>query len=349
MAKVVSTSPPSDSTATTSTGTVTATVPARAAIAGNPSDGHGGAVVATVVSSVAATVTASPSDRFEIAGFDHGDVSIDEVVRRVDADGCGDVQPLVPAALTTLHRRLGADIAPLHIDVTTTIPRSVGLAGSSAIVIATMRAAAQLHGSAPWATTIENPSLLASLALAAERDVLGITAGLQDRVVQSFGGTVSMEFGAEAMRPLDHPHLLERPGAVLRVGSYRRLGPLPEGMFVAFRPDTAGDSGAVHAAVDPADADVRRTMRRAADAARAATVAITAGDTAALGSAMNATFDERAAVMELDPRHVEMVEMARATRAAANYTGSGGAVVVLAPDGRARTALEELGCRILAL
>jgi glucuronokinase len=64
---------------------------------------------------------------------------------------------------------------------------------------------------------------------------------------------------------------------------------------------------------------------------------------------MDETFDQRASVMALDPVHVEMIDVARAAGASANYTGSGGAVVVLAADGRAREALTGLGCDILEL
>ena len=317
-----------------------ASCPARAAIAGNPSDGHGGAVVATVVPAVRATVRVRSSSRFEIADTGLAYDSIAELSRRVTEEGCGDVQPLVPAALAVLHRHLAARISPHHVDVRSTIPRGVGLAGSSAIVIATIRAMAAAHPGEAWArSVVAEPGLLASLSLAAERDVLGIAAGLQDRVVQAFGGTVAMEFGPE------HLHTVHG----LEVGAYRHLGRLPDALFVAYRADTAADSGQVHAAVDPTDPEFRTAMGRAAGAARAAAEAIEAGDLAALGAAMDLTFDQRASVMPLDPAHVEMIDVARAHGASVNYTGSGGAVIVLATDDRARTALELLGCGILDL
>ena len=318
----------------------TATCPARAAIAGNPSDGHGGAVVSTVVPAVAATVRVRTSARFEVAGTDLVDASIEELSDRVDEEGCGDVQPLVPATLAVLHRLLGAQLEPHQVEVRSTIPRSVGLAGSSAIVIATIRAMIAAHAGAPWARSlVAEPALLASLALAAEREILGIAAGLQDRVVQTLGGTVAMEFGPDSMRTVGG----------LAAGTYRHLGPLPTGLFVAYRAAAATDSGQVHAAVDPDDSRVRDAMGRAAIAARAAADAIEAGDAMALGVAMDDTFDQRASVMTLDPDHLEMIDVARAHGASANYTGSGGAVIVLAADQTARTALESLGCGVLEL
>jgi glucuronokinase len=313
---------------------------ARAAIAGNPSDGHGGAVVSTVVPAVAATVRIRRSDRIEIAGTNLVYGSLEELSERVGEEGCGDVQPLVPATLAVLHRHLDARLDPHLFEVRSTIPRSVGLAGSSAIVIATIRAMIAAHADAPWAgSLVAEPALLASLALAAEREVLGIAAGLQDRVVQTFGGTVAMEFDHDSMHTIDG----------FEVGAYRRLGTLPGGLFVAYRAAAATDSGQVHAAVDHEDPAVRGAMRRAAFAARAAVEAIGASDVMALGTAMDETFDQRASIMRLDPEHVEMIEVARTHGASANYTGSGGSVIVLANNSAARNALVALGCGILDL
>ena len=84
---------------------------------------------------------------------------------------------------------------------------------------------------------------------------------------------------------------------------------------------------------------------------RRATAALRAGDTAELGTAMDRSFDARQSVVALDPAHVEMIDAARAAGGAANYAGSGGAIVVLAADDetgrRARSALGRLGCGII--
>ena len=55
--------------------------------------------------------------------------------------------------------------------------------------------------------------------------------------------------------------------------------------------------------------------------ARAARDALLSGDRAAFAEAVDASFDERAALLDLDPRHVAMVRAARATGASANYAG----------------------------
>jgi glucuronokinase len=315
-------------------------VPARAALAGNPSDGHGGAVVATVVPSLAATVSVSPSSHFCFDGFSDQFEAAGNVSNWLDRGQFGGPQPLLAAALTVLHRRFDADLRTHTFQLSTTIPRSLGLAGSSAIVIAALRAMIATHQDHAWAQElVGRPELIASLALEAERDILGIAAGLQDRVVQTLGGTVAMEFGGEYMHTVDGLH----------VGSYRPLGPLPAGFFVAYRDGTASDSGLVHRAADVSGDGFRHAMMRSADAARAAAEAIECADVGALGAAMDATFDERAIVFPLDPAHVEMVDVARSNGASANYTGSGGSIIVLAPDPRAAVALGNLGCTIVSL
>ena len=321
----------------------TGSCPARVALAGNPSDAHRGAVVATVVPAVAAVVTVSGSHRFVVVGAGLEYRSLSDVDDHIRSDGAGAAQPLVPATLAALHRYLGARVDPVEIEVSTTIPRSVGLAGSSAIVLATLRALIAHHHDRSWANRLAgDPSLLAALALAAERDVLGISAGPQDRVVQSFGATMAMDFAV-----VDH---LDVVG--FTAGRYRRLGAIPGSLFVAYLPGGGNSSGAVHAAVDGNDPAVLDAMARSARQARSAAAAIDDGDRDALARAMDATYDLRAGVMDLDPRHTAMIRVARACGASANFTGSGGAIVVSAPttavDGETRAALsDQLGCALL--
>ncbi len=79
--------------------------------------------------------------------------------------------------------------------------------------------------------------------------------------------------------------------------------------------------------------------------------AVVAGDAEALGKAIDASFDARRSIAELDPRHVRIVEAARSLGARVNYAGSGGAIVGLAPDGdvdRIGEALRSDGCALEA-
>ena len=58
-------------------------------------------------------------------------------------------------------------------------------------------------------------------------------------------------------------------------------------------------------------------------------------------------------MIDLVPDHLEMVEAARSAGASANYTGSGGAIVVLSSSGEvdsaARQSLKRLGCEVVSV
>ena len=174
-----------------------ASVPARAALAGNPSDGYGGAVVATLVPHFAATA-------------------------RLTASPCA-TPKLVSASIARCAREFGAD-PRTEVSIETTIPRSVGLAGSSAIVLAVINLLAT-------ATNVElDPERLSRIAHAVERDDLGIAGGWQDQVIQAHGVTGLMEFGDPfTFRALDIP----------------TASPIP--LFLAWNDADAESSGISHA------------------------------------------------------------------------------------------------------
>ena len=274
---------------------------ARVALAGNPSDGYGGAVLAVCVPGLAARAEAQPAMR-----------ALSEPP-----------SSLVDAAMARFGR------GPCAVRWTTAVPREVGLGGSSAIVTATVRALCALHGHDLA------PDALAELVLAVEVDDLGIAAGPQDRYAQAHEGLVLMDFA----------------GARPRV---ERLDPtLLPGLYLAWRSDAAQASHAVHGGLRDRAAEprVRAGMARLAGHARAARDALCTGDRAAFAHALDASFDERAALLELDPRHAAMVHAARATGASANYAGSGGAIVGTLPPGGIEpvaSALRALGCEIIA-
>jgi glucuronokinase len=275
---------------------------ARAALAGNPSDGHGGAVLALCVPGLAAHAEAQPAPE-----------------TRSDPPSA-----LVDAAMA----RFGH--GPCAVRWTTSVPREVGLGGSSAIVTAAVRALCALHGH------VLAPDALAEMVLAVEVDDLGIAAGPQDRYAQAHGGLVLMDFAGA------RPHI-------------ERLDPalLPD-LYLAWRSDAAETSHAVHGGLreradEPA---VRVGMGRLAGHARAARDALLSGDRGAFAQAIDASFDERAALLELDKRHVAMVRAARAAGASANYAGSGGAIVGTLPSTGLEpvaSVLRAVGCQVIAL
>ena len=95
---------------------------------------------------------------------------------------------LVRVTIARFARELHPAAARTEVRWSTSIPRGVGLGGSSAIVIATLRALCDLY------RVRLTQAEMAELALAVEVEELGITAGLQDRVAQCFGGVMFMDF-----------------------------------------------------------------------------------------------------------------------------------------------------------
>lgn len=281
---------------------------ARAALAGNPSDGYGGATLAVVVRDFRAEVEARLATKRSIA-----------------PEGT-----LVRATISRFHRELAPQAAPAAVRLWTSIPRAVGLGGSSAIVIATVRALCQLHD------VVLPPHELASFALAVETEDLGIPAGLQDRVAQAYDGLTFMDFRAGLYEPLD-PALLPP-------------------LFVAWSPGAAGDSGVTHgdlrARYERREQVVRAAIHELAELARQARQALLAGEHETFARCMNGSFDARRRMLPLDQRHVAMIELARAQGASANYTGSGGAIVGCCRDdehrARAMAALANAGHRVIA-
>ncbi len=284
--------------------------PARAALAGNPSDGYGGAVLAVAL----------PAFRAEASATRAEDTTVDPPSELV-------------AATVRRFARLHPGTEAIAVRWSTSIPRGVGLGGSSAIVIATLRALCGVHD-----VTLSEAEL-ADAALAVETEELGIAAGLQDRVAQAYGGLTFMDFAGGGRR-------YERVEAAL-------LPPL----VVAWRADAAEDSNVTHndlrtryARGEPI---VRGGMIALAGCAREARAALRARDRAGFARCVDASFDARRRMLALAPRHVEMIEIARGCGASANYTGSGGAIVAVCNDERHREsvalALAQAGCETVCV
>ncbi|MBJ7520195.1 MAG: hypothetical protein JHC84_10905 [Solirubrobacteraceae bacterium] len=293
---------------------------ARAALVGNPSDGYRGATLATVIR----------------------DFSAEATVRDAPADDLPDIE-LVEATVRRFRRfailRGHTDTdRPVAITVSSTIPERVGLAGSSAIVVAVLRGLSGL-----FEVPIPRQEL-PSLALAVEVEELGIMAGLQDRVAQVYDTLVLMDFAREDQRPANQ-------------GAYEPMDPalLPP-LYVAWRPDAAEPSQIVHgdlrARFDRGELRVHIAMAELRELALSARRALRDGDIEHFGRLVDRTADIRSGVLDLKPEHWRMIELARACGATANYTGSGGAIVGTHTGddmfAAVRDALEADGCRVIA-
>jgi glucuronokinase len=177
------------------------------------------------------------------------------------------------------------------------------------------------------------PPELAALALTVETRELGITAGLQDRVVQAYGGLTYMDFSKPRPRyQLIDPDFL--PSFGLAYLTEDHLGGL--------------ESGRVHAPMryrwERGDPEVRRVMHAIAQCAERGRQALRRRDLAELGRLMNRNFDLRRRLYgETGPEvhNIALVEIARAAGFPAKLPGSGGAALILLAEGGSRKALAE--------
>lgn len=293
---------------------------ARAGLIGNPSDGYFGKTISFIIKNFSARVTLyeSPrltilpqrSDRLEFANFG-------ELLEDVQLHGYYGGIRLIKAAIKRFAdycAKVGAPVdRNFSIEYQTDIPIRVGLAGSSAIVTATMRALTEFFG-----VQIPQP-VLPGLILSVELDELKIGAGLQDRVIQVYEGVVFMDFDRERM---------ERDG----FGLYEPMdaGALPP-LFVVYHDTLAEGTEVTHndlrSRYNRGDPQVLAGIKRWAELAQQARDLIVAGRGQEIGPLMNANFDLRASLINISPGNRMLVETGRKLGAAVKFAGSGGAVV----------------------
>ncbi|GAF87611.1 unnamed protein product, partial [marine sediment metagenome] len=200
------------------------------------------------------------------------------------------------------------------------IPRQVGLAGSSAIITAAIRALMQFY-------EVNIPlDILPGVVLSAETDELGIVAGLQDRVVQAYEDCVYMDFNREFMEKNNH-------------GQYERIDPkLLPSLYIAFKTDLGEESGKVHNTVhtrfEQGDPLVLETLNRIGELALEGKKALQENDIPKLNQLINENFDLRSKIIPISKRNHELVQTARQCGASAKFTGSGGSIIGIYKDDR---------------
>ena len=321
---------------------------ARAGLIGNPSDGYFGKTISIVVRNYWAEVTLYEWEDVEVVASQEDQsafASVHDLVRDVKLHGYYGGIRLVKATIKKFVEHCLRQGHKLHdrnfsIRYQSTIPRQVGLAGSSAIIVATLRALMEFYG-------VEIPlGVQPSLALSVETEELGIAAGLQDRVIQVHEGVVFMDFARERMETIGG----------LRCGVYEPLDPglLPP-LYLAFGADVSEPTEVVHnnlrTRFEQGEPAVLEAMRQFADLAVQGREALLARDAQRLGRLMNANFDLRRSICQIAPGQLEMVELARAVGATAKFAGSGGAILGTYPDAatwqRLKAAMEQIGCLVI--
>ena len=318
---------------------------ARAGLLGNPSDGYFGKTVSFAFADFAADLVLyeTPELGFVPAAEDDATFdSPDELLKDIQLFGYyGGIRLLkaVSKLFFLYCRDHGIELEKRNFTVryTSNIPRLVGLSGSSAICTAMLKALQRFYG-------VSLPLEYApTLCLEAERDELGIQCGLQDRVVQIYGGLVFMDFDQALVESTGH-------------GRYERLDPsLLPNLYVAYDPNRAEISGKYHKKLrvlfEEKKPDIVAAMSEFADIAQQGRDALVAGKPELLPSLVNANFDLRDRIFNVAEANRRMVMAARAVGASAKFAGSGGAIVGTYEDDAQYAALVQalaaIGCTTL--
>ena len=307
---------------------------ARIGLSGNPSDGFGGKAIASVIGNFQATATLSEGSRLCIGHQDAPTLTTfrdrDDLANKLQRGELPAADKLVAATCKKFWEYCASHLVQLpdnnfELRYESSIPLQVGLGGSSAIITAVFKALMEFYR----LTEADIPKpIQPNIVLSVETEELGIWAGLQDRVVEVYGGTVYMDFNDEFMKSHNH-------------GIYENLDiSLLPPLFLAYcaKPtNSAKAHGQMHARYKQGDQLVIATMKEIAELALSARQALKAGQTDLLGELMNKNFDLRRRLYgddHLGAINLEMISIARELGLPAKLPGSGGAIVGICSDER---------------
>ena len=294
---------------------------ARAGFLGNPSDGYFGKTLSFAFSNFRARVLLYPSGRLEIKPskvdlpvFEN----LDDLYRitrwRGYYGGIRIIQALI-VRLVDYCREHEIELPDRNftLEYESSVPQRLGLGGSSAIITASLRALCQYYN-------LEIPlPVFANLVLETETRELNVPAGLQDRVIQAYQGLVYMDFSRR---------LMEERG----YGAYEKMDAslLPK-VYVAYRTSLSEGTEVFHNNLRErwrrGDPEVVSAMETWAGYAEEGRSCLLQGDQDRLKQLVNANFDLRAKIYQIDRGNLDMVHAARAVGATSNFAGSGGAIV----------------------
>ena len=316
---------------------------ARAGLLGNPSDGYQGKTISFIIRNFWAEVVLYEWDTVDIvlASNDRARFrSVYDLAQDVKMHGYYGGIRLIKATIKRFVEYCQARGITLHnrnfsVRYETNIPRQVGLAGSSAIIVATLRCLMEFYG-------VDIPlAVQPSFVLAIENEELGISAGLQDRVIQCYEGMVYMDFD------LRQEQMIEG----FRCYAYEPLDTdwLPP-LYVAYNHDFSEPTEVFHNDIrgryNRGEPEVVNAMRHFADLAAQGREALQTRDVERLSALINENFDTRLNIARLPAWQVQMVETARACGVSAKFAGSGGAIVGTYPD---EAAFETLRARMVEI
>ncbi len=321
---------------------------ARAGLLGNPSDGYHGKTISIIVRNFWAEVVLYEWDSVDIVLAENDRArfsSVYDLSKDVKLHGYYGGIRLVKATIRRFVDYCERKGLPLHdrnfsVRYETNIPRQVGLAGSSALIVATLRCLMEYYG-------VDIPlQVQPSLVLSVETEELGIAAGLQDRVIQIYEGLVFMDFDQSCEELIDG----------YKCYTYEALDPavLPH-LYVAYHAGLSEPTEIFHNDIrgrfNRGEDKVVRAMKHFAEIAASGREALLLRDTRRLAELIDENFDTRRSIYNLPPWQVEMVEKARRCGASSKFAGSGGAIIGTYRDDAMfndlRANLESEGVRLI--
>jgi len=318
---------------------------ARAGLLGNPSDGYFGKTISITVRNFGAIISLyeSPELVIEEQEVDRNEFrNIYHLVDSVNLTGYYGGTRLVKATIKKFCEyceNINIKLSNKNFTVRyqSSIPRQVGLAGSSAIITATMKGLMKFFN-----VKIPLP-ILPTLILSAEVDELGINAGLQDRVIQVYEGCVYMDFNKQYLEK--HMH-----------GKYESIDPkhMPK-LYMAYKTQLGKVSGKVFYSVkqkyEDGDKFVHDTLSEIANIAEKGKDLILKHNYDELNELINRNFDLRCKIMNISKSNIEMINLARDCGASAKFSGSGGAIIGMYKDDemlrKLVIRLKEINARVI--
>lgn len=315
----------------------------RAAVIGNPSDGYFGKTIAFVFRNFRAEVELLESEKLEIIPNERDSTSyqnLNDFNTQINDFGYYGGIRLLKATIRKFIEYCQSQNIELpnrnfSLKYQSNIPNRLGLAGSSAIITAALKAILKFY-------QLEIPkAIFANLVLSVETEELGISAGLQDRVAQAFEQPVFMDFDKK---------LLSSQG----FGNYESFSTnLFPKFYIAYRQELAEGSEVVHNNLrerfENGDEEVVNAMRRFSKLTDNFYRILTSENkrfdiderAKYLTKFMDQNFDLRQSICAIDSNNLEMIHLARNCGASAKFTGSGGAIIGIYEDEQMFKSLSE--------
>jgi glucuronokinase len=320
---------------------------ARAGLLGNPSDGYNGKTISIILRNFWADAVLYEWDSVDIILAEQDRArfrSIYDLTRDVELHGYYGGIRLIKATIKRFVDYCQAQNIALHdrnfsVRYQTNIPQQVGLAGSSAIITAALRALMEFY-------SVDIPLPVQPTFVLSVEGALGIAGGLQDRVIQCYEGMVYMDFAKENAKTLTG----------LTYYDYEALDPkLLPSIYVAYHADLSEPTEVFHNDIrsryNRGDQQIIKAMEDFGRLAQEGRQAILKGDVTRLSHLIDENFNLRNSIYALAPWQIQMIQVARSCGASAKFAGSGGAIVGVYQDQamfqELTRRLEDIGSRVI--